>query len=73
MVNFTIIITMKSLYTKARTVIFVNLQNVKDVERWYCINELTMHILQNLFAGSGHIGLSSPNKHDWSKNKYYLH
>ena len=50
MVNFTIIITMKSLYAKARIVIFVNLQNVKDVERWYCINELTMHVLQNLFA-----------------------
>ena len=50
MVNFTIIITMKSLYAKARIVIFVNLQNVKDVERWYCINELTMHVPQNLFA-----------------------
>ena len=67
MVNFTIIITMKSLYAKARIVIFVYLQNVKDVlgvEMWHCINELTMHILQN------HIGLLSPN--DWSNNKYYI-
>ena len=58
---------MKSLYAKARIVIFVYLQNVKDVlgvEMWHCINELTMHILQN------HIGLLSPN--DWSNNKYYI-